>query len=207
MQITGLFQRYFSVTQSFPIDCEVFSAPQAAPGATMKRNLHEGVHQLKALLLFYSRTGTTRKIAGEILASLTCAYDQEELVDRKKRAGIVGWLKSGRDAQTGKLTQLEPLHHDPDSYDLVIVGTPVWAGKMAPAIRTFLLENRGKMKEVALFATHGSASSDTGYRALHEMEQLCGKKAVGTMQISSRDLRRGGHALKAQNFAVEVSIY
>ena len=162
---------------------------------------------MKALLLFYSRTGTTRKVAGEISASLSCAYDQEELVDRKKRTGIIGWLKGGRDAQTRKLTELEPLRHDPSCYDLVIVGTPVWAGKMTPAIRTFLLENKGKMTEVALFATHGSASSDTGYRALHEMEQLCGKKAVGTMQISSRDLRRGDHTLKTQNFAVEVSIY
>ncbi len=176
-------------------------------GARINQIKDEGVHRVKALLLFYSRSGTTRKIAEEISASLSCAYDQEELADLKKRSGLIGWLNGGRDAQTGKLTELAPLQHDPACYDLVIVGSPVWAGKMAPAIRTFLLENKEKMKDVALFTTHGSASSDIGYRALHEMEQICGKKAVGTMQISSRDISRGAHVLKAQNFAVEVSIY
>jgi menaquinone-dependent protoporphyrinogen IX oxidase len=165
------------------------------------------VKTVKALIVFYSRDGTTKKLAQEIAHALTCEVDWEELSDGVNRSGLFGWLRSGRDAMQSKLVDLAPLQHDPAAYDLVIVGTPVWSSKMTPAVRTFLTRNKDKLKEVALFATHGFAKSDTGYRVLHEMEQMCGKNALGTMQISSRDLRKGEHTLKAQNFAVEVSIF
>jgi flavodoxin len=43
---------------------------------------------MKTLVVYYSRTGTTRKVAEAIAGILRC--DIEEVVDTKKRSGILG---------------------------------------------------------------------------------------------------------------------
>ena len=47
---------------------------------------------MKALVAYYSRGGTTKKVAEKISALLE--GDIEEIHDLKKRSGIIGWFKS-----------------------------------------------------------------------------------------------------------------
>jgi len=49
---------------------------------------------MKALVVFYSRTGTTKQVAEALAQSLNC--DSEELIDTKKRSGPLGFLSAGR---------------------------------------------------------------------------------------------------------------
>jgi hypothetical protein len=77
---------------------------------------------VKLLVVFYSRTGTTKKV-GEALADLL-QCDSEELIDTKKRSGPLGFLRSGRDAARNKLTVLEPITHDPALYGVVALVRP-----------------------------------------------------------------------------------
>jgi multimeric flavodoxin WrbA len=44
---------------------------------------------------------------------------------------------------------------DIGAYDLVIIGTPVWAWSYAPAMKTFLEETKIEGKKIALFCCHG----------------------------------------------------
>ena len=60
---------------------------------------------MKPLVVFYSRTGTTKKVAETISSILKC--DVEEVFDTKNRAGVLGWLRSGRDAGSKKLTAID----------------------------------------------------------------------------------------------------
>ncbi|RAM60242.1 flavodoxin [Mesotoga sp. SC_4PWA21] len=50
--------------------------------------------------------------------------------------------------------ELEPYGFDPDNYDLIIIGSPVWALTYAPPLSTFLAENKLEGKKIALFCTH-----------------------------------------------------
>ncbi len=88
---------------------------------------------MKTLVVYYSRTGTTKK-AAEIAAKELNA-DMEEIVDEIKRKGILGYIKSGSHALRKKLTKIEKLEKDAKDYDLIIIGSPVWANNMPPAIR------------------------------------------------------------------------
>ncbi len=60
----------------------------------------------------------------------------------------------GREA----LKESEPPIHspskDPSEYDLVILGTPVWAGKMSSPLRSYIKTTAGKFKTVAFFCTY-----------------------------------------------------
>ena len=55
-------------------------------------------------------------------------------------------------AVLGKALNLTPYRFAPTLYDLIILGTPVWAGTFAPPLRTFLRANSLAGKHVALFA-------------------------------------------------------
>jgi len=84
---------------------------------------------MKPLVVFYSRTGTTKQIGEALVHMLDC--DSEELLDTKKRSGPLGFVLAGRDAQAKKITTLADIKHDPALYDFVILGTPVWGGTLS----------------------------------------------------------------------------
>ena len=108
---------------------------------------------MKSLVVYYSRTGNARFVAETIAAEV--GADIEEVIDLKKRSGPIGFLTGGSDARRGKETEISPTTKSPAEYDLIIVGTPVWASRPSPAIITYLKKNDLSGKKVALFFTHG----------------------------------------------------
>jgi len=112
-----------------------------------KTNQH---NPTKVLVAFYSRDGHTKK-AAEIIAGALNA-DIDEIEDKKSRKGIIGFLIAGYDATRGKTTDMN-FSKDPADYDVVIVGGPVWNGRVTPAVRTYLLKNRNNIKKAAFFVT------------------------------------------------------
>jgi len=154
---------------------------------------------LKALVVYYSRTGSTAKLARDIAARMGC--DIDPIVDTVKRTGIIGWLKSGRGAMRKGLTRLEPPKLDPAQYDLVIVGTPVWATSVSVPVRTYLQENKGKIGRVAFFLTAGGENVGP---VLADMEAVCGKKPVATLGVRMQDVKKGRHGEKVARFVTEL---
>lgn len=108
---------------------------------------------MKNLVVYYTRTGNARFVAETIAAEI--GADVEEIVDLKKRSGALGFLSGGSDARRGKKTEIAPTKKSPTDYDLIIVGTPVWAGRPVPAILTYLKKNDLSGKKVAIFFTQG----------------------------------------------------
>ena len=125
----------------------------------------KGLH-LKSLIVYYSRTGNTRFVAETIAAEI--GADVEEVVDLKKRSGPLGFLIGGKDARQGKETKISPTTKIPNDYELVIFGTPVWAGKPAPAINTYLKKNNLSGTKVAAYFTKGQKKS----QAIKEAKML-----------------------------------
>jgi len=111
---------------------------------------------LKSLVVFYSRTGNARFVAQTIAAQV--GSDIEEVIDLKKRSGVLGYLRGGRDAMRGKETEIAPTQKSPADYDLIIVGTPIWGGRPTPAITTYLKKNNLSGKKVAVFFVQGRKS-------------------------------------------------
>lgn len=64
--------------------------------------------------------------------------------------------------------ELEAYEFDPDAYDRVIIGFPVWAGNITPPIRTFLRDNDLKGKSLAAFACQSGSGAEKAFRKLLE---------------------------------------
>jgi len=151
---------------------------------------------MNAIVMYYSRSGTTKKVAEAIASKLGCEI--EELVDTQKRKGIIGFLKSGYQAMKGKLTTLEPVKHDASQYDMVVLGTPVWGGRMSVPILTFITQNKEKIAEIALFITAGGTGNEENISSA--VTNLCGKKAKATLGLAMEDVKKDQFMDKVQGF-------
>jgi flavodoxin len=138
---------------------------------------------MKTLVVYYTRTGNTKFVAETVAAEL--AADTEEIIDKKKRQGMLGWLSAGRDAMGQKETEIAQTKRTLTDYDLVIIGQPVWAGNPTPAIRTYLNKNDLSRKKVALFF------SDAGVRrAIEKTKALMPSSTfIDELVLSAKELR------------------
>lgn len=107
--------------------------------------------KMKSLVVYYSRTGNAKFVAQTIPEQLESEI--EEIKDLKSREGTLGWISAGRDATQGKQAQIAETTKNPADFDLIILGTPVWAWSPTPAIRAYIAKNNLAEKKVALFFT------------------------------------------------------
>lgn len=149
---------------------------------------------MKILVVYYSRTGTTKRVAEIISKMLKC--DIGEIYDTKNREGIMGYLKSGRDASLGRLTLIKDIKYDTKQYDLIIIGTPVWAWNMATPVRTYIVQNKRFFKKTAFFCTMGGSSGKTFVK----METLSGKTALALLELKTREVLKNDYKDKVREF-------
>jgi flavodoxin len=150
----------------------------------------------KVLIVFYSRTGSTRALAHALADELACPV--EELIDRRPRSGVVGLLRCAIDAALGRTTQLAKLKHDPADYDLVIVGTPVWGMSVSAPVRTYLTQTAGRFRDVAFFLTHGGTGRE---RVFEQMQELAMLQPTAVLSVTEREVDSAEFLRKARAFA------
>lgn len=156
----------------------------------------ERKRHMKILAVYYSRTGVTRTVAEALAGRLRAEI--EEIRDRKTRNGILGGLGGGKDAVLKRLTEIDPPNQDPSGYDLVLIGTPVWAGTMAPAVRTYLSQYTERLGNVALFCTMGSSGDRRTFR---HMAELIGTQPKATLALREKTVRSDAFVAEANDFA------
>jgi flavodoxin len=151
------------------------------------------------LLAYYSWSGNTAKVAKAIAETLSA--DLDEIRDMKPRRGFFAFFGSAFEASRQKPAAIAPSTKDPAAYDVVILGTPVWAGNMASPLRAYIMREKPKIKEIALFCTlHGSG----GEKTLASMAQLCGSTAIADLQVQRPALQSDAWRDAAHDFARRI---
>ncbi len=128
----------------------------------------------KKLVVFFSYTGNTKKIAESIQKKLNCdileikpvkpySTDYQTVVDEEQN-----------NESSKKKPEIQSIDKDLSKYDEIIVGSPVWWYTIAPVIRTFLSENDLKGKIIKPFATNAGWLG----RTFQEIEKLCPNSKV-----------------------------
>ena len=116
------------------------------------------------LCVYYSRTGNTKEVCEAIAAEL--GAETLELRDEAERSGFVGWVRCGMDAVRKSTRPLSPFETDRPllAYKLIIVGTPVWAGRCSSVVRAFLKKHGLDLSNTAYVLTR---STDSKYREVY----------------------------------------
>ena len=134
---------------------------------------------MKILVVYYSLEGNTAYVA-EKIANATGA-DIMRLVPKKAYSdkGFSKFFWGGKSAVMNEKPALEAYNTDLSGYDCVVIGFPVWAGRFAPPIRTFVEENKSALREKKLFA-YACQSGSGGEKALGKLAELIGRDLSDT---------------------------
>ncbi len=155
---------------------------------------------MKILITFYSRTGITRKTAedmAELMWQKGNEVELEELIDHKDRSGKIGYAVAGKDALMGKQTEIDEIKHSPEDYQIVILGTPVWAGTIAPAVRTYLDRYGNDIQTVSFFCTHGGGGAS---KTFNVMQKLTGESPKAVLSIRDKEVKEKKHIEELKSF-------
>lgn len=146
------------------------------------------------LVIFYSRSGHTKLIGDSIVN--TCRADLE-VIKNGARRGLIGYLRSGYEAMHKRLPVIDPIEKDLSHYELIVVGTPVWAANIASPVRTFITNYKDQFKDVAFFCTLGGSGAE---KVFEDMTELCGKAPVATLSVTDDEIKLTSYQGKLDRF-------
>lgn len=142
-----------------------------------------------AVIIFFSATGNTERVAQE-LAAITEAHIAEiepaepysdtdlDYRDDSSRASLENSNPAARPA-------ILPLSEDISGYDTIFLGFPIWFGDMPKIIYTFLDEYDLSGKTIAPFCTSGSSGISRAEENIRAMESNA--TVLAGARISNRE--------------------
>ena len=155
----------------------------------------------KVLVIYYSRTGYTERVAERIAERL--GADIEGIREARSRMGFFAYIRSAREALKGKPAEIKPLLHDFKDYQLVVFGTPVWTGHVSSPVRACLDRHRESLRRVGFFCTQGGSG---GEKVLAEMASICGRQPETTLIVNNSEIRQGSYEPKLERFVAALQL-
>ncbi len=153
---------------------------------------------MRVLVVYYSRTGYTERVAHSLARRLNADL---ESIGSDPRPGALGYLRCALEALLKVPTAIRATRHDPAAYGLVLIGGPVWFWSLSSPVRSYLMQRRRRLPQLAFFCTMGGSGAQ---RVFDAMTTLAGKRPLATLALTDRDIEEHGqrwldafiHALK-----------
>lgn len=146
---------------------------------------------MNSLVVYYSRTNITKRLAENIAGKINA--DIEEIIPKVNYQGKIGYARGGKDAITEKIVELENLKYHPEDYDVVYLGAPIWAGKAANPLISYLKENEGKFKNVKFFVTAGGDGFGGGFEQMEKYSI----KPLKTLGLTTKEVKNDDYDLSS----------
>ena len=110
---------------------------------------------MRMIVVFYSLEGNTRLIAENIAKTINA--DILELKPKReiRSKGFMKYFWGAKAAIMKTTPELFPIEKNLQNYDMLFIGTPVWAGTYASPLNTFFSTLSVSNKKIALFCCHG----------------------------------------------------
>jgi len=138
----------------------------------------------RTLIVYYSLSGNTERVAKDLAARLDA--DLQQVRERTNRQGFRGYLRAAFDSLRERPASLVDVAKDAGDYELTIIGSPIWVGRITPAMRTYLESIRGRARNVAFFTTSGNTDVE---KVVPAMQTLVDRESIASIGFSSRELR------------------
>lgn len=135
---------------------------------------------VNTLVVYYSLEGNCELVANTIMQEIGCPVQRLIVKKDLDKTKFTRYLWGGKQAMMKAKPEIEPLQKNPSDYDLIIIGTPVWAFTYSPAIRSFLSQAKLSGKYVAFFCCHEGSKGKTLQRL---EEDFSGNTCVGKIDF------------------------
>ena len=128
---------------------------------------------MNTAIVYFSLEGNTKYVAEKIAKSPDADIIKLIPVKEYPTGKVSKFFWGGKSATFKEIPKLETYRFDSKNYDLVLLGTPIWAGTIAPPLRTFIRENKLAGKKVAFFACSGGGSAEKCFEHLENEISDC----------------------------------
>ncbi len=125
---------------------------------------------MRSLVVYYSMSGNVDAAARRVAARIGADLLRLEPVKAYPDAGFRKFFWGGKSALMGETPELVPYTFNAESYDLGVLGSPVWAGTIAPPLRTFVRAHAPELRGLGL-AAFVCQSGSGGEKALEKLEK------------------------------------
>ncbi len=106
------------------------------------------------LVIYFSRTGTTKAVAEQIQKEVDGDIFEIEIVNPYPEEYRATTDQAKKELADRYLPPLKSKAENLDEYDTIFLGYPIWWGTMPMPVFTFLNENDLSSKKIIPFATH-----------------------------------------------------
>jgi flavodoxin len=146
------------------------------------------MNKKKAIVVYFSLEGNSKYVADIIVKYLEA--DTLRLITEKDypKGNVSKYFWGGKSVVFGEKPKLVSYSFNADEYNLIIIGTPVWAGSFAPPIKTFLGENDLKNKKIALYACNSGGDADKCFNKLKKEIPDC--EVIATLALADPKVKQ-----------------
>ncbi|MCX8074918.1 MAG: NAD(P)H-dependent oxidoreductase [Clostridia bacterium] len=117
---------------------------------------------MKAAVVYYSFEGNTKFVAEKIASKFEAdIYELKTVENKVPNSGFFKYFWGGKQVFMKETPEILDLKFNPNDYDVIFIGTPVWAFTYSPAIKTFMEKYRFQDKKVVVFCTHSGGIKST----------------------------------------------
>jgi flavodoxin len=114
---------------------------------------------MKTCIIYHSYSGNTRGVAENVRAA--CGGELTEVISKEYSSRITAYTLGCYRAMKGMCDPIEPVVIDVAAADVIVIGTPVWAGRATPAVNAAVAALGGcKGKKAVIFATCGGKEGE-----------------------------------------------
>ena len=156
----------------------------------------------KILIVFYSLTGNTKLIAETIAGTIGADILELKPIKELNAKSGMRYMWGGAQATMKKKPKLKDFSINPLEYDLIFLGTPVWAWTFSPPIRSFLSKFDLSGKKLALWtcsAGDGKKAMERFKEALNDMDIIASIRFQQPLETNPEEAKR-----EASNWAKKL---
>lgn len=151
---------------------------------------------MRSVIVYYSYSGNTKKVA-EVLKQQLEKEGQADIIHLEAEDESESFFGQAWRAFFKKRAKIKEVLFDLSGYDLICLGTPVWAFEPTPAVQAYLDSCAGlEGKKVVIFTTYGSGAGKD--RCMNAMESALRKKGAeqfGRFSISQMKVNDANHII------------
>lgn len=154
----------------------------------------------KVLVVVYSHTGTCRRLSEQLCSQL--GWQLAEIVEERPRRGILG---IGRCVLDSLLQRRPAIRYDgpfPRNFDVVVLVSPIWLGRLAGPMRSFVTRRRDHLPDVAVISVAGATGE---FAAAAEIADLLGEAPILSTTFTAREIDDGTCAGRLQFFGAALN--
>jgi len=155
----------------------------------------------KPLVIYYSRTGTTRIIAQNLAKHLPC--EMEEIVSRKNRH-LWGTITCVLDQLFDRDDEIQPTTKNISAYNPLIIASPVWIHRISSPMRTFLKYSGLKQSDAFLILTNNGNYDAEDERNIIQHVKSYGITITGCFSVCTSE--KDEHALEKHTLSIVKDI-